>query len=91
MNNKFLLKVTSSALLCSMLVYASPVFALTKDETVYSNLDTKGESYKTILSSHIDDDYTQNEISKELPVECSVKYELDGKEMKAEEIAGKKR
>lgn len=91
MDNKFFRKVTSGVLLCSMLVYTVPAFALTKDETVYSNLNTEGKGYKTILSSHIDDDYIQNETDKELPVECFVKYEIDGKEMKAEEIAGKKR
>ena len=40
MNNKMILKLTSSALLCSMFAYSVPVFALTKDETVYSKLDT---------------------------------------------------
>ena len=91
MDNKFFRKVTSGVLLCSVLVYTAPVFALTKDETVYSNLDSEGKGYKTILSTKTDEDYVQSETDKELPVVCSVKYELDGKEMTSDEISGKKR
>lgn len=40
MNNKLILKMTSGALLCTMVAYTTPVFALTKDETVYSKLDS---------------------------------------------------
>ena len=35
------------------------------------------------------DIYYQGESQKELPVECQIKYELDGKEAKPEEIVGK--
>ena len=52
--DKLGLKVTSSLLLCSMLVYTSmPVFGYTKEESVYSKLDANGNSYKTTVSSHI--------------------------------------
>ena len=128
-NNKVILKVISGTLLCSMVGYTLPVFAYTKDETVYSKLDSDGNNYKTIVSTHIkntenadlindlsdllnvkntsgDETYTQDgnkfvwnankndiyyqgESSKELPIECNVKYELDGKELSASEIAGK--
>ena len=128
-NNKVISKVISGALLCSMVGYTFPVFAYTKDETVYSKLDSDGNNYKTIVSTHIkntenadlindlsdllnvkntsgDETYTQDgnkfvwnankndiyyqgESSKELPIECNVKYELDGKEFSANEIAGK--
>ena len=128
-NNKVISKVISGTLLCSMVGYTLPVFAYTKDETVYSKLDSEGNNYKTIVSTHIkntenadlindlsdllnikntsgDETYTQDgnkfvwnankndiyyqgESSKELPIECSVKYELDGKELSASEIAGK--
>lgn len=91
MDNKFFRKVTSCVLLCSVLAYTAPAFALTKDETVYSNLDTEGRGYKTILSTKADGDYVQSETDKEIPVVCSVRYELDGKEMTSEEICGKKR
>lgn len=128
-NNKVISKVISGALLCSMVGYTFPVFAYTKDETVYSKLDSDGNNYKTIVSTHIkntenadlindlsdllnvkntsgDETYTQDgnkfvwnankndiyyqgESSKELPIECNIKYELDGKELSASEIAGK--
>ena len=128
-NNKLISKIISGTLLCSMVGYTLPVFAYTKDETVYSKLDSNGDNYKTIVSTHIkntensdlindlsdllnikntsgDETYTQNgnkfvwnankndiyyqgESSKELPIECNVKYELDGKEVSANEIAGK--
>ena len=128
-NNKVISKVISGALLCSMVGYTFPVFAYTKDETVYSKLDSDGNNYKTIVSTHIkntenadlindlsdllnvkntsgDETYTQDgnkfvwnankndiyyqgESSKELPIECNVKYELEGKELSASEIAGK--
>ena len=128
-NNKVISKVISGTLLCSMVGYALPVFAYTKDETVYSKLDCEGNNYKTIVSTHIenkenadvindlsdlinikntsgDETYTQNgnkfvwnankndiyyqgESSKELPIECNVKYELDGQEISANDIAGK--
>ena len=128
-NNKVISKVISGALLCSMVGYTFPVFAYTKDETVYSKMDSNGKNYKTIVSTHIkntenadlindlsdllnvkntsgDETYTQDgnkfvwnankndiyyqgESSKELPIECNVKYELDGKELSANEIAGK--
>ena len=52
-NNKVISKVISGALLCSMVGYTFPVFAYTKDETVYSKLDSDGNNYKTIVSTHI--------------------------------------
>lgn len=128
--NKILKKMTSSVLLATIIVYTtSPAFAFTKDETVYSKMDTSGNSYNTIVNSHIinseqaefindlsdllniintngDELFTQNEntliwsangndiyyrgeTQKELPIECNIKYELDGKEISANEIAGK--
>ena len=39
MDKKIVKKVTSSLLLCTMLVYTSPIFAYTKDETVYTKID----------------------------------------------------
>ena len=128
-SNKVISKIVASTLLCSMVGYTLPVFAYTKDETVYSKLDSEGKNYKTIVSTHIEnseyadtindmsdllnikntsgdetytqdgnkfvwnanknDIYYQGESEKELPIECEVKYELDGKEVSANEIAGK--
>lgn len=130
MNKKIVSKIVSGTLLCSMIGYTIPVFAHTKDETVYSKLDSSGNNYKTIVSTHIkntenedlindmsdllnikntsgDETYTQDgstftwnankndiyyqgETSKELPIDCSVRYELDGKEVSESEIVGKK-
>ena len=46
MNKKIVSKVVSGALLCSMIGYTVPVFAYTKDETVYSKLDVSGSCLK---------------------------------------------
>ena len=129
MNKKSISKVTSAILLGTMLAYTSPVFAFTKEETVYSKLDNSGSNYKTIVSTHIqntensdliedmsdllnikntngeetftqegskliwnankNDIYYEGKSEKELPVECKVKYELDGKEIEAKELVGK--
>ena len=123
-------KIIGSILLCTMLGYATPVFAVTKEETVYSKLNNSGTQYETIVNEHIKNDellktiddisnllditnvggnetfekkenkiiwnadekdiYYQGKTEKKLPIETSIKYELDGKEMSAEEIVGKK-
>lgn len=129
MNEKVISKITSSVLLCTMFAYTTPVFAFTKDETVYSKIDSNGNNYNTIVNDHIINDeqeqlindisdllniknvngdeefsqdgnnlvwhaeesdiYYQGESQKELPIECNVKYELDGNEITASELAGK--
>lgn len=129
MNRKLISKITSGILLCTMVAYGAPVMAYTKDETVYSKLESNGNSYNTIVNSHIKNEeenklitdltdllnikntngdetfnlegnnlswnaegkdiYYQGESSKELPVNCTVKYELDGTEITAKELAGK--
>lgn len=129
MNSKIKMKIISGTLLCTMCAYTMPVFAFTKDETVYSKINSSGENYQTIVSTHIEnneelelinemtdlfnientngeeeftqdgnsliwkadkkDIYYQGESQKDLPIECQMKYELDGKEVKAEEILGK--
>lgn len=119
-----------STLLCTMCAYSIPVFAFTKDETVYSKINSKGENYQTIVSTHIEnneelelidditdlvkientngeeeftqeenssliwkadkkDIYYQGESQKNLPIECKIKYELEGREIEPEEILGK--
>lgn len=129
MNLKTKKKIISGTLLCTMCAYTLPVFAYTKDETVYSKINQKGENYQTIVSTHIEnkeesdlindlsnlanientngeesftkdgdsliwkankkDIYYQGESQKDLPIECDVIYQLDGKEVTAEEILGK--
>lgn len=127
--NKIISRITSVALLGTMLTYTVPVFAYTKEETVYSKMNQNGEIYNTIVNSHIKNEealqtindisdllnienivgnekFTQNEnqlvwdasgsdiyyqgnTNKELPIECKVKYELNGEEIEAKDIAGK--
>lgn len=128
MNNK-IIKITSVALLASTLCYTMPVFAYTKEESVYSKLDGNGKVYQTKVSEHLkntekedflkdfsdlmnienlsgnqelqknnssltwksngDDIYYQGDTQKELPIDCIIKYELDGNEMSKEDIIGK--
>lgn len=129
MNSKIKTKIISGTLLFSMCTYTIPVFAFTKEETVYSKIDCNGDTYQTIVSTHIEnnegldlindisdllnientngeeeftqegnsliwkaekkDIYYQGESQKDLPIECNIKYELNGEEVKAEEIVGK--
>lgn len=129
MNHKIISKVTSSVLLCTMMAYSVPIFAYTKEETVYSKLDTNGKNYETLVSNHLINDskdsllydlsdliniknvngnetfmqdgsnliwntngndiYYQGESNKDLPIECTVSYELDGREISSKELAGK--
>ena len=125
--NKFMKRFTAGTLLCTLLAYTSPVLAYTKDETVYSKINSNGDRTKTIVTDHLsgeeelvndltdllniknvsgdeefskdgnkitwktngNDVYYQGETEKELPVECNIKYELDGNEMSKEDITGK--
>ena len=50
MNSKLVSKIISGTLLVSMVGYTLPVFAYTKDETVYSKMDNAGTNYKTVVS-----------------------------------------
>ncbi len=127
MKNK---KMISGLLLFTITSYMTiPVFATSKSETVYSNLDSNGKAYKTIVSTQLTNEDKLNEITdisnllnientngdetfkkegnqviwdsngnniyykgesdKQLPVECKITYELNGKEISAEELKGK--
>ena len=65
------------------------------DITDLLNLKNNGEQEytadgnKLVWNADESDIYYQGESQKELPIECSIKYELDGKEVSAKEIAGK--
>lgn len=59
MKNKTVSKIIASMLLCTILAYTTPVLAYTKDETVYTKINEKGEIYKTIVSTHLEN--TDNE------------------------------
>lgn len=53
MKKIFMKKIIPITLLTTLVSYTIPVFAVTKDETVYSKLNVKGEQYKTIVSTYI--------------------------------------
>lgn len=130
MKSKIFSKITSSMLLCTILTYTTaPVFAYTKDETVYSKLDSDGKNYETLVSNHLvnsssddlindisdlleiknvngDESFTKNgncivwnaeghdiyyqgKSQKDLPIDCKVKYELNGEEILPKDLAGK--
>lgn len=40
--SKIISKAVSGVLLCTMVAYTSPILAYTKEETVYSKVDTSG-------------------------------------------------
>ena len=47
-------KVTATTLVIGQMILASSnLLAVTKEETVYSKLDTTGKSYSTVVSDHI--------------------------------------
>ncbi len=53
MNFKGKKKVISVILVCTMCVYTMPVFAFTKEETVYVKTKQDGKGYQTIVSTHL--------------------------------------
>lgn len=126
---KNLNKFISGVLISSLLFTPVSTLALTKEETVYTNLNYDGTVEKTIVNNHISDldkgkvtddtelkkllningkeTYTENNgiitwnakgkdiyyqgtTDKELPITVDAKYYLDGKEMKAKKLVGKK-
>lgn len=127
---KFIMKkIIPIMLLITLISYTAPVLAFTKDETVYTKLNSKGEQYKTIVSTELknennlekitdisnllnientsgdetfskdgdtliwdakgNDIHYQGETEEKLPIELEIKYELDGEEISAKDIAGK--
>ena len=56
MNKNLGMKIVSSMLLGTMCLYTVPVFAYTKDETVYSKMNSNGNNYSTIVSEKISND-----------------------------------
>lgn len=89
--NKFL---ASSVIISILTYYASPVFAYFNEETIYSNLDSTGKEYNSTVTTIIEDEkdrkVNQEEVKKDLPIETKVTYFIDGKEVEADKIAGKK-
>lgn len=65
MNKKFISKIISGTLLCTIVTYGAPVMAYTKDETVYSKIEPDGNLYNTIVNNHIEN-YEENKLLKDL-------------------------
>lgn len=95
MSKKFFKKVIASSLLCAISAcYTIPaVYGHDNEETIYSKADTSGKNYKTVVSTieenNGDSKTNQQDINKELPIEYTVTYKLNGQEISANEIAGK--
>ena len=52
--NKIFTKIIATSLIFSIgVISSSEVMAYTKEETVYSKLDSQGNSYDTVVSEHI--------------------------------------
>lgn len=88
MNNLF--KKTVAGLTVGVVtLYTLPVYAFASTESVYSKLKADGESYQTIVTTKDNEEIKQEKVEKELPVETKISYTLDGKEISANELAGK--
>lgn len=61
MKNKTLNKITAWALIAGLTMQAAPVWALSKDETIYAKLNSDGSTSNVIVSEHVSD-YGNNSI-----------------------------
>ncbi len=55
MKNKTLNKITAWTLIAGLTMQAAPVWALSKDETIYAKLNSDGSTSNVIVSEHISD------------------------------------
>ena len=121
-------KLGTVLLTTAILTSSCPVYALSKDETVYSKLNSDGSVKKTVVSEYLKntentindqtdlknilnlngtekyklegsnlvwdakgkDIYYQGETDKELPVSLDITYKLNEKNIKLEDLLGKK-
>ena len=44
-------KIIATTVLGTMLIYTMPIMAFANEETIYSKLDSRGNSYKTIATT----------------------------------------
>ena len=86
---KFLKSAISLIAIITTIAYVSPVYAISNKETIYSKIDSNGEVYKTIVTTKDGEEVKQEEKEKDLPIEAKISYELDGKDIKPEDLAGK--
>ncbi len=77
-------KMDSWALIAMLMTPALPVSALTKDETVYSKLETNGDTKYTIVTEHLINDKEENnlidstDLKDIINTNGSEKYTIDG-------------
>ena len=77
-------KMASWALIAMLMTPALPVSALTKDETVYSKLETNGETKYTIVTEHLINDKEEDnlidstDLKDIINTNGSEKYTIDG-------------
>ena len=95
MNKKIVKKIFGIMLAFTMLAYYTiPTFAYTNEEIVYSKTDATGKNYKTIISEVEENEEGRKvekiESQKELPIEYTVTYKLDGNVISAKDVVGKK-
>lgn len=86
---KFLKSAISLIAIITTIAYVSPVYAISNKETVYSKMNSNGEIYKTIVTTKEGEEVKQEETEKDLPIEAKISYELDGKDIKPEDLTGK--
>ncbi len=63
MKKFFIKKIIPIVLLITLISYTAPVFAFTKDETVYSKLNSNGKQYRTIVSTHINNENNLDKVT----------------------------
>lgn len=62
MNKKINKMIASISIIAFLAMQCSSVFAYTKDETVYSKTNNNGERYQTIVSAHLKNTNSENEL-----------------------------
>ena len=86
---KFFKSAISLIAIITTIAYVSPVYAISNKETIYSKMNSNGEVYKTIITTKDGEEVKQEETEKDLPIEAKISYELDGKDIKPEDLVGK--
>ena len=86
---RILKSLISVSIVISTITYMLPVYAISNKETIYSKMTSNGEVYKTIITTKDGEDVKQEETEKDLPIEAKISYELDGKDIKPEDLTGK--
>ena len=87
--NKIMKRIIASFMLVITTVYFLPVQVTATTETVYSKLDSNGSNYKTIVTTKNENEITQQDSDKELPLETKITYFLNGEEISSEDLIGK--